>query len=246
MRASVFLGCGAAAIVVVVACAPTTPLPPASGDCTPVEGGTCQVGASSGSSGGEGGADGGSCSVSAGSSQCGVCETDDCCSELEECFSGTTSGSTDCQNLYNCEEDCTGASSCITACQQQFPTAVSTLQLVASCVTRSCPVCDESGVGDPCGPIYPACEVGLTCNGLWCTKPCVRSSDCAGLGAGGDNSLGYPGVCMATASGDKCTPGCSQGDGCADFAGTYCLGTTAVDGTSVSVCAVLPDASTKD
>jgi len=49
---------------------------------------------------------------------------------------------------------------------------------------------------------------------------------------------------MATKAGDLCTPGCGAGGICSDFASTYCLSTTAADGTAVSVCAFLPEAST--
>ena len=206
-----------------------------------MDGGTCSttIGGGGGSSGGEGGVDGGPCSVSAGSSQCGVCATTSCCSALEQC-----AGSMDCKNLLSCEDDCRGGATCVTACEQKYPAAVSTLQLVSGCLARDCPVCNESGVGDPCGPQFPACEVGLTCTGLWCTRPCVRAADCVGLGPGGASDLGFANECMATTSGEVCTPGCASASDCAYFPGTYCLSTTSADGTAVSVCAPLPDAST--
>jgi hypothetical protein len=51
---------------------------------------------------------------------------------------------------------------------------------------------------------------------------------------------------VATTSGDLCTPDCGSGGVCTDFVSTYCLATTAVDGTAVSVCSFLPEASTSD
>jgi hypothetical protein len=242
MSARVLHASAAAVLLAIVACSSNDARPPPSGDCVVVDGSICSttmVGGSS--SGSEGGADGGGCSVSAGGSQCGQCATTSCCSELEECMNSST-----CTNLLSCEDDCTGGNACITACQNQFPTGVSTLQLLSSCLTRDCPVCDESGVGDPCGAQYPACETGLTCEGLWCTKGCIQSSDCAGIGPGGASTLGYANACMATSHGDVCTPGCAGGIGCADFPGTYCFATTAADGSNVSVCTSLPDASTGD
>ncbi|HEY3817035.1 MAG TPA: hypothetical protein VGL81_07690 [Polyangiaceae bacterium] len=238
-----FLSASAGAVLLAIVACSSTELPPTDGDCVSVDGSTCSVNVIGGSSsGGEGGADGGSCSETAGGSQCGVCAASGCCSELEQC-----SGSTDCTNLLNCENDCSGGSACVDACQQQFPTAVSTLQLLSSCLTRLCPICAESGVGDPCGAGYYACETGLTCNGRWCTKSCIHASDCEGIGAGGTNSLGFTSACMASSQGDLCVPGCAGAAGaCTDFAGTYCLATTAADGTSVSVCTSLPDASTGD
>jgi hypothetical protein len=237
------LRASATALVAIVACTSNGAHPPELGNCVPVEGGICTttvvVGGSSGGEAGTG--DGGSCTVSAGSSQCGECATQSCCSELEEC-----AGSTTCSNLLSCEDGCLGGASCLTGCQQQFPTGVSTLQSLSSCLTRDCVVCDESGVGDPCGPQYYACETGLSCGGSWCTRSCVRSSDCVGLGANGANTLGFPNACMATTSGDACTPGCASAADCAAFPGTYCYATTDVGGSNVSVCAPLPDASTKD
>lgn len=229
-------------LLTIVACSAEDAHPPASGGCVAVDGSTCKTTVIGSSSGGEGGADGGGCPVSAGDSQCGICATTSCCSELVECNS-----STDCTNLLSCENTCSGDSACLTACEKQYPTGVSTLQLVSSCLARDCPVCGESGVGDPCGPQYPACVTEATCNGLWCTAACVRSSDCAGIGADGANTLGFANVCMATSHGDLCTPGCAgASNACADFPGTYCFATTAADGTSVSVCSALPDASTAD
>lgn len=242
MSPSVLQASATAVLLAIVACSSNDARPPASGDCVVVDGSTCTTSViGGGSSGGEGGADGG-CSVSAGDSQCGQCGTASCCSELEQC-----SNSTDCTNLLSCENTCSGGSACLTACEHQFPAGVSGLQLVSSCLATDCPICAESGVGDPCGPQFAACETGLTCSGLWCTKGCVLSSDCAGIGGAGSNTLGFANVCMATSHGDLCTPGCAGAAGaCADFPGTYCFATTAADGSNASVCTALPDASTGD
>jgi hypothetical protein len=238
MRRDVILAGVVAVLAAIVACS-TSSQPPAEGDCVATDAGRCTpivVGGSS-SSGGDGSA---SCSVSAGDSQCDVCATDSCCTELEQC-----SALAACQNLLDCEDDCSGSASCITACENQFPTGVSTLQVLSSCVTARCTVCAESGTGDPCGAAYPPCGSGLTCNGLWCTKACVHSTDCAGLGAGGDSSLGTANVCLVTTGGDQCVPSCASG-ACTDFPGTYCLTTTSVENAAVSVCSPLPEASAGD
>ena len=243
MSSGVLQASAVTVLLVILACSSNGTRPSELGDCVPVDGSTCPTTVIGGSSSGgnDAGADGASCSVSAGGSQCGVCATTSCCSDLEQC-----ANSTDCTNLLSCEDGCRGGASCVTACQNQFPAAVSTLQVFSSCLTRDCPVCDESGDGDPCGPQYPACIAGLSCSRPWCTKPCASSSDCAGLGAGGANTLGFANVCMATANGDVCTPGCASPSDCAYFTGTYCFATTATDGSHVSVCAPLPDASTAD
>ncbi|HEX3346016.1 MAG TPA: hypothetical protein VHS09_15640, partial [Polyangiaceae bacterium] len=194
-------------------------------------------------SGGEGGVDGGGCSVGAGNSQCGACATSGCCTEVVAC-----QGSENCTNLLSCEDNCGGSSACISACESQFSAGTSTLQELSSCLARDCPICTESGAGDPCSAGYYACEpaVGLTCNGSYCTEGCIHSSDCAGIGADGASSLGYSNACLATSHGDVCVPGCSGTAGCADFPGTYCFATTDVGGAAVSVCASLPDASAGD
>jgi hypothetical protein len=242
MSVHVLHASAAALVLAIVACS-SNDQPAADGDCIPLDGSPCKTGViSGGSSGGEAGVDGGSCAVTAGDSQCGECATTSCCAELVECQDATA-----CTNLLNCEDDCSGGSACITACEQQFPTGTSTLQLLTSCLTVHCPICAESGVGDPCGSGYYACETGLTCSGLWCTKACVNSTDCAGIGPAGANQLGYANACMSGAHGNSCTPGCGgTTTACADFPATYCFSTTDDDGNVVSVCTALPDASTAD
>jgi hypothetical protein len=242
MRSGVSLA-GAAALFAAIGACSSLDRPPAAGDCLPSEGGKCSptvIGGGGGSSGGsEASTD--TCTVNTGDSKCDQCASTSCCPDLEKCANLPA-----CQNLDSCEEDCNGVGSCVTACQQQFPTGVATLQTLTACITEECLICNESGVGDPCGAIYPPCVAGLSCNGSWCTKACARSTDCAGLGAGGVTSLGTANVCMATATGNVCTPSCEPGGICSDFASTYCLATTAADGSKVSVCSFLPEASTTD
>jgi hypothetical protein len=213
--------------------------PPPLGDCVSHDGSTCSTTVIGGGSSG-GGGDAASCSVSAGGSPCGLCASASCCPELENCSKAAA-----CSNLSSCEDDCT-VPSCITECENEFPTGVGTMQVLSACVARDCVVCSESGTGDPCGAQFFACVAGVACNGSWCTKACARSSDCAGLGAGGASSLGTTNVCMATSTGDVCTPTCGAGGSCVDFPGTYCQSTTAIDGSAVSVCAFLPEASVTD
>jgi hypothetical protein len=240
MRPGVLLAGSAAMLTAVVACS-TTAHPPPAEECIPSAEVPCTTRIIGGGSSGGGDGSAGSCTVNAGDSQCDQCAETSCCAELQKC-----AGLEACANLESCEDDCNDVGACLSACQQQYPTGVSTLRDLDACVTDKCVVCDESGVGDPCGSIYAPCEVGLGCNGSWCTKGCVRSTDCAGLGAGGTSSLGVPNVCMTTPNGDVCTPSCGAGGICSDFASTFCLATTAADGTAVSVCSFLPEASTTD
>ncbi len=231
----------AVGLVLLVACSSTTP-PPTLGDCSGDAG--CARSSSGGStgssSGGNSGGDdasGGSCSVSASLSQCDQCVGKACCSDLETC-----EGSVSCENLLSCVDACTTAA-CQTSCEQKYNGAASTTyQALELCISQRCPVCSELGAGDPCGPSSVACNAGLTCGGLWCTRACAKASDCTGLGAGGGNFTGNPGACRHLATGDFCFPGCSSDADCTDFPGTYCLQTTALDGSSVLVCAAGPDA----
>jgi hypothetical protein len=241
MRSGVLLA-GAAALLAAIGACSSLDRPPAAGDCLPSEGGKCSptvVGGGGSSGGSEASAD--TCTVSTGDSMCDQCTSTSCCSDLQKCANLSA-----CQNLDSCEEVCNGVGSCVTACQQEYPTGVGTLQTLVACASQECAICNESGVGDPCGAIYPPCETGLSCNGSWCTKACARSTDCAGLGAGGVTSLGTSNVCMLTSTGEVCTPSCEGGGICSDFASTYCQSTTAIDGSAVSVCSFLPEASTTD
>jgi hypothetical protein len=232
---------GSVVVLAAIAACTSQERPPAAGDCVATAGHPCTTGVVGGSSSGGGDGSAGSCSVNAGDSECDQCASGSCCTELQNCANLPA-----CQNLVSCEDSCNDVGSCLTACQQDFSTGVSTLQAFDTCLSSRCLVCNESGVGDPCSSQFPPCVAGLSCNGSWCTKACARSTDCAGLGTGGASSLGTPNVCMAGTSGDLCTPGCGAGGVCTDFVSTYCLATTAVDGTAVSVCSFLPEASTTD
>jgi len=210
--------------------------------CVPGDGAPCGVSSGGGSSGGSGG-DGGACASYADASACDACAGASCCTELTAC-----SNSTPCTDLYNCETACAGSPACNSACQNQSPTGLSTLNLLFDCLSSRCPVCAQSGVGDPCSPGYPPCESGLTCNGDWCTKTCVHSTDCAGIGTAGTNLLGEANSCMILSGGYFCSPGCEgSATHCAYFPSTYCqMSTTSADNQTVSVCATLPDAGPKD
>lgn len=228
-------------LVLVAACSSSS-MPPALGDCTGDGGcGRSSSGGSTGSSsgGGAGGDDasGGACSVTSSLSQCNQCVGNDCCADLQTCQSSTT-----CENLLACLDACT-TQACQTTCLQKYNgQATTTYQALVACYSQRCPVCNELGTGDPCGASNVACNAGLTCGGLWCTRSCTKASDCTGLGANGGNFTGNPGACRHLTTGDFCFPGCTGDGDCTDFPGTYCILTTALDGSTVSVCAAGPDA----
>jgi hypothetical protein len=224
-----------------IACSSTT-LPAELGNCIPGDEIPCSVGGGGGggSSGGDSGAEGGggSCSADPGASQCNQCGATRCCSTYDACASATA-----CQELATCVYNCP-TTGCITSCKQQFPTAVVAYQALESCVSLQCPVCNESGVGDPC--YGDRCVAGLSCGGLglWCTKSCLHASDCAGIGPNGGNvAAGEANVCVPTSNGNQCAPGCTTNVECIDFPGTYCHSTLSTDGATVQVCAAFPDAS---
>ncbi len=229
-----------AGLLIIGACSSASQ-PPVDGECIS-DAGCGSHGGGGGGGGGGSGAEAGedaasSCAVSASQSQCDQCIATDCCTDLDACTSSAT-----CDNLISCVDDC-ATEACETACEKQYPGATSaTYQQLVQCSTTRCPVCEELGVGDPCSTGGVACNAGLTCTGLWCTRTCAKSSDCTGLGAYGGNFTGSASVCRHVSTGDFCFPGCSSDTDCADFPGTYCLQTTALDGSSVLVCATGPDA----
>jgi len=233
----------ATAVLFLVACS-AEPRPPELGNCvgqgdascvpSPLGAGSPAGGASDGSADDQG--QGASvCNAGPSPSQCNACAAADCCTPLSVCMPPTT-----CNTLLACVNDCAGASACIEGCEQRYLDGVTALDAVESCLNLKCPICSESGVGDPCASGYP-CIAGESCNGLWCTKACARASDCTGIGPGGGNFAGEPAACLATSGGDLCTPGCSSDADCTDFPGTYCRPTTSVDGLAVSICSALPD-----
>jgi hypothetical protein len=122
-----------------------------------------------------------------------------------------------------------------------YPTGVQAYQVLESCLQSRCPICGESGVGDPC--TATSCVTGLSCQGLWCWKSCTKDADCAGIGPNGGNILGHGNVCVATPSGPQCVPGCNLDADCTYFSGTYCHSTTSWTGEDVQVCAPVADAS---
>jgi hypothetical protein len=229
------------AVLLVGACSSTS-APPTLGDCSGDGGcGRSSSGGGTSSGGGDDGggddATGGACSVSTSLSQCDQCVGNDCCADLQTCQESTS-----CENLLACVDACT-TQACQTTCEQKYNgVASTTYQALLLCISQKCAVCDELGAGDPCGASSVACNAGLTCGGLWCTRACAKASDCVGLGANGGNFTGNPNACRHLTTGDFCFPGCSSDTDCTDFPGTYCLQTTDLVGTAVSVCAAGPDA----
>jgi hypothetical protein len=147
-----------------------------------------------------------------------------------------------CENVLTCYDACTSAS-CQQSCPSQYPGTGATLfNSLQQCISLQCPVCAQLGTGDPCANTSVQCNTGLTCPGLWCSKPCTLSSQCTGLGANGGNFSGSANACRHITSGDWCFPGCASDADCTNyFAGTYCVQTTDISGNSVSVCADGPD-----
>jgi hypothetical protein len=186
----------------------------------------------SGGGGDAGGGTGGACTVNASDAQCTQCADTNCCTSFSVCGPMTA-----CGILLGCEQSCDGAAACIDSCVSVNMTAVPALNTLEACVEAKCPVCNEFGTGDPCGQ-GQTCNPGLSCSGLWCTKACVRSTDCAGLGVSGGNTLGLPNACIA----GQCSPGCAADTDCSDFPGSFCFATTSFDALSVRVCSAPPDA----
>ncbi len=215
--------------------------PPPLGGCMAVDGATCAPSVVGGGGGGGGGvgtdAAVGACSIDPNASECDRCAATSCCSPLKACTSLLA-----CEDLMSCVFNCpTGGG--VSACEQQFPTATLPYHSLTSCLSISCPVCSESGAGDPCNPKQCVPGAGLACDGLWCTKPCLRNSDCTGIGPGGANIIGEPNACVFTSGGPQCAPGCSTSAQCVAFPGTYCHTTLSAEGPAVQVCATLPDAT---
>jgi hypothetical protein len=239
VRRSPFVAGPTLSIVLAAACS-STAVPRELGDCVP-DGAPCDPPPPATSSSSDpDAAIAPSCGVAAGASQCDLCAGAHCCPTLSACDS-----SVPCQNLLSCENACSGYAPCVAGCEQQYPTAVTLVDDLSSCLTLECAVCSQLGTGDPCQAQATGCNAGLTCSGLWCTRTCQYSSDCAGLGPGGGNALGFANVCRRTPSfDDACFPGCTTDGDCASFPGTYCVITTSIEGESVSVCATSADAGT--
>ncbi len=143
-----------------------------------------------------------------------------------------------CSQLLVCVDGCVD-STCVSNCEASYPTGVTMFNELAACENLKCPICNESGIGDPCAPGNPPCSAGLTCNGVWCTRACNVAVSCAGIGPGAGNFLGEPGVCVATAGAPSCAPGCTTTNDCLNFPSTNCRTTTSVDGTMTLVCSAV-------
>src|SRR5580704_13577055 len=115
-----------AAWLVLAACTTNEARPPSLGDCVAGDAGCSVSTVGTGGGSGEGGTSGG-CSVNASDSLCTQCANSDCCTPLAACFANT-----DCQNLLNCTTNCAGGSSCVSACEQQFPSSVEALSTLDS------------------------------------------------------------------------------------------------------------------
>jgi len=227
------------ALLAFAACQSSEALPPPLGNCLADSGCSPATGVS-GSGGGtptDAGADVGAsaCTADPAASQCDQCAAAKCCPSLSACTSSST-----CGQLFLCILNCP-TTDCVATCKQQFPSGTQPYQALESCMQIDCPICVESGVGDPCSAT--SCVPGLACQGSWCTAPCVKDSDCRGIGANGDNILGQANVCIPTSAGARCAPGCGVNADCSYFPGTYCHSTLSIENTYVQVCAALPDAS---
>jgi hypothetical protein len=227
------------------ACTQSTDHPPGLADCTGVDA-ACPPPEIAGGGGGGSGSDGGAtvtgCTVNAADSQCDQCGNGSCCNDVDNCQNDMN-----CRTLLICEESCGGGPTCVSTCEGLSPLGVDLLTTLDDCLQVKCPVCLQFGVGDPCDPAASACNPGLACDRSWCSKPCVRASDCVGLGANGGNELNLPNACMEiTGLGQVCAPGCSVDSDCIDFPSTYCSASTSIDGLVVTVCLPLADAGASD
>jgi hypothetical protein len=215
--------------------------PPQLSDCTAVGDASCSdphvVGGAVGGENDSGLDDTGSvaagCNAGPFASQCDVCANANCCMQLSTCAAPTV-----CSYLLSCVDGCVD-STCVSACEAHYPTGVTMFNDLDACENLKCPICNESGIGDPCAPGNPACVAGLTCNGLWCTRSCNVATNCAGVGPAGGNFIGEPGVCVATIGAPSCAPGCTTTNDCVNFPSTNCLSTMSVDGTTTLVCSIV-------
>jgi hypothetical protein len=228
------LSLAGAAALAFVACSSAPSHPGYAPDCISDAGGCAPPTSSGSGSGGfgEGGEEGGACSADPAASQCDQCADTDCCADLETCGNDMT-----CEMLLECAADCT-TSTCVDDCEGQYPSAKSTYQALLACVDGKCPVCTESGVGDPCSSTDNICVAGTSCQGKWCTKPCSKTSDCTGIGPGGEDIQDEPNACVR----GSCYPGCTSDTQCAVYAGTFCQVVTDVGNTQVQICSAGPDA----
>jgi hypothetical protein len=97
-----------------------------------------------------------------------------------------------------------------------------------------------TGIGDSC--LFASdCPAGVSCDYLFCSKPCSADADCAGSHAGGRNAQGTANHCVLVvnaigATVPICDPGCAGANDCLAL-GQYCRSTQAVSaGPATMVC----------
>lgn len=216
------------------ACSNAPAQPPVLGGCSSDAGG-CGSSGSVGTGGGSGsssGGDAGECGYPSTASQCDLCVGEHCCTQVESCENSTT-----CEQLQECISLCGGGSRCTTSCESSYPAAASLYTQVTSCANTQCPICSESGIGDPCATTA-SCVTGLTCMGPWCTETCANDAACTGIGENGGNYTGHANACLHFVNGNYCVPGCASDTDCTTyFPGTACSVATNLAGATVYVCA---------
>jgi len=117
---------------------------------------------------------------------------------------------------YICFPGCTTNADCT-------PVAGTTCQPIGSGGTGSICAGTNGDVGDPCSTAttspWSACAAGTTCEGTWCNTTCASSTDTSC----GSSTAGINNDCVANTGGTySCFPGCTTGNDCAPYAGTFC------------------------
>lgn len=249
MRKAIGAAGAIAAVLLAFACSSSSPShPPVEGcqgtGCVGGSGGggsSGSGGSSSGSSGGTGDdASSGPCGLPSSSSQCLLYLGRQCCTLLQGCTGDAT-----CENLLACVNACGGGATCVNTCEQSFPRAANTYEMLDTCARTAGSPCTESGTGDPCGSLAYPCTSNLSCNGTWCTRPCSSDADCTGIGPNGGNELGFPNACIRLSGGaTTCAPGCQRAQDCNTiFPGTTCVLGNDASGSTAFVCGYIGDAA---
>ncbi|MGH7293895.1 MAG: hypothetical protein ACRELB_03125, partial [Polyangiaceae bacterium] len=78
---------------------------------------------------------GDSCGGATFTSGCDLCIAASCCLELQQCSADSSCGS----GLLTCAAGCNGSSSCLSACGNEFPSAVAEYNGLIACMNTSCP-----------------------------------------------------------------------------------------------------------
>jgi hypothetical protein len=183
------------------------------------------------------GGGGPTCTPKTGASECSKCQDTSCCAVLTTCAQNA-----ECVALVKCEGNC-GDSSCIADCQTQHAAGKADLAAYSSCVSGSCPVCSQEGVGDPC-TADSDCPSPLTCSGLWCTKSCAGDPDCAGAFDNGQNRYSGTNTCAVNKlKAAICFPACTSDADCAPYAGTTCVSDPTPNNGVTHICATHPVAA---